>query len=444
VTVARRRSPAPHRTPLSRRDFARMLSLGGSGALLAHPAFARVLEGRAPAPPVALAPPAGPEDEARWRTVREQFLMPPDLHLFNAANLCPAPEPVLRALSQHTRRMDATPSPTVREEMHKVKEDTRQRVARFLRVSPDEIVITRNTSEGNNFISNGLDLASGDEVVIFADNHPSNHAAWRQKAKRFGYAVRTIEQPGPHPGPEYYLDAVTRAITPRTRLVAFSHVSNTVGDLLPAKEICALAHARNVMTLVDGAQTFGAMDVNLRDMDPDFYTGSAHKWPCGPLEAGVLFVHARVQSRLWPSVISLYAGETGISKTFEGLGQRDEPSILAFGEAVAFQMQVGLPAIESRTRALARRFADGVRALAGVTVWTHPDPARSTSVVSFRPGTHAPQALAAALFERHGIVCAVRGGEDRGGLRFSPHFYNSMEEVDQAVAAIAEAMQRSD
>src|SRR5512139_3743919 len=100
--------------------------------------------------------------------------MPGDLHLFNAANLCPAPEPVLRALVDHSRRLDATPSPGVRDEMHKVKEVTRRRLAEFLRVTPDEIVITRNTSEGNNLVSSGIDLKPGDEVIVFSDNHPSN------------------------------------------------------------------------------------------------------------------------------------------------------------------------------------------------------------------------------------------------------------------------------
>ena len=227
--MADSRSPLPRtREPLSRRHFARLLSFGGSATLLAHPAVAGlVLDDDRPRGE--MSPPLNAVDEPRWATVRQQFLMPPDLHLFNAANLCPAPEPVLRALVDHSRRLDATPSPEVRDEMHKVKEGTRRRLAEVLRVTPDEIVITRNTSEGNNLVSNGLDLRAEGEVLIFADNHPSNHAAWRDKAKRYGYAVKVIEQPTPHPGPAYYLDALRKALTARTKVVAFSHVSNTVG-----------------------------------------------------------------------------------------------------------------------------------------------------------------------------------------------------------------------
>ena len=109
--------------------------------------------------------------------------------------------------------MDGDPSFDNRQKMSAGKEETRRLVARFLRVTPEEIVLTRNTSEANNMVSSGLDLKAGDEVIVFADNHPSNNAAWTQKAKRFGYAVTTIGQPTPHPGPEYYLDAVRKAIT---------------------------------------------------------------------------------------------------------------------------------------------------------------------------------------------------------------------------------------
>lgn len=427
-------------TPMaSRRDFVRLLSVGGSAALLTHPAFAEL---HAEARRLGVVPPPSPRDasdEARWAEVRARFLMPADLHLFNAANLCPSPEAVLRSLSDHTRRMDATPSPGVRTEMQKVKETTRRRVAECLRVTPEEIVITRNTSEANNFVSSGLDLGRQDEVIVFADNHPSNLAAWIEKGKRFGYAVTVVEQPSPHPGADYYVEAVRKRITPRTKVLAFSHVTNTVGDVVPARELCALAREHDILSLVDGAQTFGVADVNLRDIDPDFYSGSAHKWPCGPLEAGVLFVNARSQSRLWPTIISLYAGETGISKTLEGLGQRDEPAILAFGEAVAFQQQIGMRAIESRTRALAQQLLAGLGRIPGVELWTHPHPGRSATVVSFRPGTRDPVKLATQLFEAHGIVCAARGGSDRPGLRFSPHLYNSPDEIEQVLACIGDA-----
>jgi selenocysteine lyase/cysteine desulfurase len=381
-------------------------------------------------------------DEKFWHSVREQFLMPPGLAVLNAANLCPSPAPVLEAMYRSTKDMDGDPSFDNRRKMSAGKEETRRLVARFLRVTPEEIVLTRNTSEGNNLVSSGLDLKTGDEVLICADNHPSNNRAWTEKAKRFGYLVTTISQPNPHPGPEYYLDAVRKAITSRTRVLAFTHHTSTVGDVLPARELCRIARERGVMTLVDGACTLGMVDLDLTDIQPDFYTGSAHKWPCGPKEVGVLYVNARVQASIHPSIISAYPGTVGISRTLEAMGQRDEPAIIGFGEAILFQTNIGRKAVEARSRSLGQALIDGLRRIDNVQLWTHPDPSRSGAVVSFRPGTLNVAKLSAALYQNDRIGCATREGTDRPGIRFSPHIYNTMADVDRAVAAIAKYMRQ--
>ena len=418
---------------LSRRDFTRLLTLGGSTALVSQPLLAW------PAP--LQSTPERP-DERFWQSVRDQFLMPPDLAVMNAANLCPSPAPVLEAVYRHTKDMDHDPSFENREKMQEGKEATRRVLARCLRVTPEEIVLTRNTSEANNLVSSGLDLKAGDEVLIFSDNHPSNGEAWRQKAKRFGYSVSVIAQPKPHPGAAFFIEAVTKAITPRTRVLAFSHQTSTVGDVLPAAELCRLARERGIFTLVDGASALGLFDVDLSAMHPDFYTGSAHKWPCGPKEVGLLYVDARAQHAIQPSVISAYPGAVGVSRTLEAIGQRDEPAIIGFAEAITFQEKIGRRAIETRSRELAQALIAGLRKIEGVQLWTHPDPTRSAAVVTFLPGSLDVRKLAAALYRNDRIGCATRTGSDRPGIRFSPHFYNTMAEVDRAVTATAKYMRQ--
>jgi selenocysteine lyase/cysteine desulfurase len=419
----------PH---VSRRDFARLLALSGSV----------FLPGPVGAWPAPLQETPDRPDEKFWLSVREQFLMPPELGVLNAANLCPSPAPVLEAMYRSTKDIDGDPSFDNRQKMSAGKENTRRLVASFLRVTPEEIVLTRNTSEANNIVSSGLDLRAGDSVIVFADNHPSNNEAWKQKAARFGYAVTTISQPNPHPGPEYYLDAVTKAITQQTRVIAFTHHTSTVGDVLPARELCRIAREHGVMTLVDGACTLGMLDLDLSDVQPDFYTGSSHKWPCGPKEVGVLYVNARVHGRLHPSIISAYPGAVGIARTMEAMGQRDEPAIIGFGEAINFQAKIGRKAIEERSRSLGQALIAGLRRIDGVQLWTHPDPSRSGAVVSFRPGSLDVAKLSAALYRNDRIGCATRNGSDRPGIRFSPHMYNTMAEVDRAVAAIAKYMRQ--
>lgn len=420
---------------VSRRDFTRLFTLGGSAALFAEGAWAREM-GQAPT----LAPGGPAAGEAYWASVRAQFVMPPELGVLNAANLCPASRPVLEALTRETRHVDADPSPMNRAHLMERKEATRRAAAAFLRVTPEEIVLARNTSEANNMVSSGIDLKPGDEVVIFEDNHPSNHKAWTEKAKRWGFTVKIIPQVNPHPGAEYYLDAYRKAITPKTKLISFTHLSSTVGDLFPAAELCALARERGVLSLVDGAQSFGLLDIDLAAMSPDFYTGSAHKWPCGARECGVLYINRRAQDRIWPSIYSAYEGAVGISKTFEGFGQRDEATMIAFAESLAFQTTVGRTAIEQRSRALTQQLLAGLKKIDGLTLWTHTAPERTAAVVSFLPGTLNATKLAQQLYERDKVGVTTRGGTDRPGIRVSPHFYNSPAEVDRLLAGLQRAM----
>lgn len=424
--------------PVSRRDFTRLLALGGTSTLFARSAFAEgaiSLEAlgfsAAPLPRTPQAP-----DEKFWDQVRSRFLVPKDIGFMNAANLCPTSLPAIEAHEKNMRRYEMSPSPEARGELTKGREESRALLAAALRVTPGEIVITRNTTEGNNFVSSGLVLGPGDEVIVWADNHPSNLGAWNTKARRFGFTVITVPVPPSHPGTEGYVDLFAKAFTAKTKVLAFSHVSSNSGDLLPAKELCALARSRGAFSLVDGAQTFGVLDVDLGDMQPDFYTGSMHKWPCGPKEKGLFFVNTTVHDKLHPSVVGLYGGAVGISRQFEAEGQRDDASIAAVVEALKFQGSIGRDVIEKRSRALATRLVDELGKIPGVKMHTSTDPARRAAVVIFQAGSLDNRKLGAALAEKHKLVITLRNGADRPGLRISAHFYNTMAEIDRTVSAI--------
>ena len=412
---------------VSRRDFARLLAIGTSAPFLAAAPEKWI---SSPLPRT----PAEP-DEKFWKEVRARFLLPESLVFLNAANLCPTSVPVVEALERNTRFLDANPSSASRARLSEGREESRRLIAAALHVTPDEIVITRNTSEANNLVSSGLQLSAGDEVVVFADNHPSNLVAWREKAKRFGFTVVEVPVQTPHPGAAAYVDAFTRSFTPRTRVLAITHVTNTIGDMLPAAELCRVARERGVLSVVDGAQTFGALDVDLVALGADFYSGSAHKWPCGPKETGVLYVNRAIHDRVHPSLVSLYPGAVGISRRLEAFGQRDEAALASVGAAFAFQNRIGRAAIETRVRQLVRRLADGLTGIPGVSLWTDPDASMSAGILVFRPATLEPRRVATALYERHRVACAAAGGTGRPGVRFSPHFYNTLDEMDRAVDA---------
>jgi selenocysteine lyase/cysteine desulfurase len=425
--------------PLSRRQFTRLLALSGSAALLPEVVYAQSRRGPGdieaafePLPPT----PAEP-DEAFWRSVRAKFLVPREVGFFNAANLCPMPLPVVEAIERNTRTYELGPSPEARSRLMQVREEARKLLADSLRVTPDEIVITRNTTESNNFVSSGLTLGPGDEVIVSSDNHPSNLAAWRQKATRYGFTVVTVAPPAAHPGAQGYVEIFTRAFTPKTKVLAVTYVSSNSGDMLPVAQLCRIARERNVLSLIDSAQAFGVIDVDLGTMRPDFFTGSMHKWPCGPKEKGLLYINRAVQDRIAPTIVGLYGGAVGASRTFEAEGQRDDAAIAAVAEALKFQGAIGRDVIERRSRALAQHLMTELRKLPGVQLWTDPAPDRSAAIVIFRPGALDPRRLGDALAQTERIVLTVRGANGANpGLRVSPHFYNTMDEMDRLVAAI--------
>ena len=426
--------------PISRRRFAQLLTLSASAAFI--PRSARALEDfdldPSPLPRTPLAP-----DEKFWQAVRARFVLPRDYTFLNTANLAPSPIPVIESLGNQTRAYDADPSPDNRTRLtHDGREEARKLLATALGVTPEEIVITRNTSEANNLVSSGLKLGPEDEVIVFSDNHPTNLMAWNEKAKRYGFTVTTVQHVTPHPGHEYYIDAFSKAITPRTRVLGFTHLSSNSGDLFPAAEICRAARERGVLTLLDGAQTFGALDVNLGVIQPDFYSGSAHKWPCGPKETGLLFVHRNVHEKISPSVYGLYPGAVGISRKLEGLGQRDDARFIALAEAVRFRESIGRAVIEARGRELARALTEGLKKLDGVTFWSDPRPDHSGAIVIFKPGNLDPRKLGTALAQNERIIVTTRNGQDRPGLRLAPHVYTTMPEIDRTVAAVKKYLAR--
>lgn len=377
-------------------------------------------------------------DEQFWLMVKEQFPIRENLIMLNAANLCPSSKPVQKTLFDLTKDEDFDASSANRRKFGAMRDEARSGLAEFLGADPDEIAITRNTSESNNMVINGVSLKENDEVIIWDQNHPTNNIAWDVRAERYGFKVIKISTPPEPEDKEQLIKPFRDAMTRNTKVLAFSHVSNVSGVALPAKDLCEMASGNGVLTHVDGAQTFGPMAIRLHDIGCDFYTGSADKWFCGPEETGVLYVRRDRCEDLFPTIVGIgweSALENGARK-FETLGQRDDARVAAFGTAVEFNSALMPHRIEERVRSLAQTLKEELKkAVPNVEFVTPFERELSLGVVIFRaPGID----LASAgndLYEKHDIGCAVFNRES-GGIRFSPNIYNSMEEIDRAVAAV--------
>jgi len=414
--------------PNTRRDFFKLAAL---------PVTWQAFQTKLQAAAASRLPDAG--NETYWQMVRRQYPLAEGLLYLNAANVCPASRLVLDRHLEYLRDFHSNPSFQNRDKYEGMRESLRGKLARMLRVSADEIAITRNTSEGSNIIVKGVDLKPGDEVLITDHNHPSNNDSWRVRAQRDGFVVKSLPVPIPAPSAEKLLADFERAITPRTRVIAITHLTSTTGIQYPAREIAALARKHNIYVHLDGAQTFGAFDVNLTEIGCDSYSASAHKWLMGPLEAGILWVRAERIPQIWPSIVT--AGWTDHLKgarKFEVFGQRDDPRVVALESAVDFINLIGLPAVQARVEALATRAKVQLREMAAVQLKTNLEPKLSGGVVKFRLKNVPTQQAYDQLWQRHHLAIAMTPSGDAEGLRFSAQVYNSMEEVDRAVAGVKE------
>lgn len=378
-------------------------------------------------------------NESYWSLVKRQFPLEENLIYLNAANVCPASRPVLDRHAEFMRDFQANPSFQNRAKYDAMRERLRDKIAAMLRVSSDELAITRNTSEGSNIIVKGVDLKPGDEVLITAHNHPSNNESWKVRAQRDGIVVKVLPVRVPAASRDELLGQFDKAIGSKTKVVAITHLTSTTGVLYPAKEIAQMARQRGAWMHLDGAQTFGVLDVDLKDIPCDSYSTSAHKWLMGPLEAGILFVRSERIPQIWPSIVT--AGWTDHLKgarKLEVYGQRDDPRIVALESAIDFVSLLGVRNVEARTRFLATRLKEQLKDSPNVVLKTNLEPELSAGVVKCDHRKVPTKQAYDRLWERHRISIAMTASGDSQGLRFSPHVYNSVDELDRAIEAIRE------
>ncbi len=410
---------------LSRRSF--LVNLAGGAAFL--PAAAATLNELSPRLDAASG------SESYWELVRQQFPFREDKVPMNAANLCPSPRVVAEKVVELTRDIDVDCSFNNRGKFEKLLETSRQKVAEQLGVTPDEIALVRNTSEANNIVNNGLMLKPGDEIVLWDQNHPTNNVAWEVRAARFQLALKRVTTP---PSPADVGDLIRAfevALTPKTRVLALTHVSNVSGLRLPVRELCELAHHLGIYVHVDGAQTWGALSLNLRELGCDSFAASAHKWFVGPKEVGLLYVRQDRIPQIWPSVVAPGWGEDAEpdvkgARKFESLGQRDDASLAAIGTTADFHHLLGSAHIETRIRELAGALKAGLKEV-GIKMVTPADPRVSAGVCVIEVAPEGRQQVFNRLYEEYGIA-----GSTAGGLRLCPHLYNTMDHIHRAVQAV--------
>src|SRR5207245_5693711 len=216
----------------------------------------------------------------------------------------------------------------------------RTRLAELFGCDREEIAITRNASESLEILLDGMDLKPGDEILTTTQDYPRMLTTLRQREQRENLKLKLVQIPIPPKNLNEITAAFERGITPRTRLILISHVINITGQITPVKEVCALARAKGIETIVDGAHSFACLDFKRADLGCDYFGTSLHKWLMAPKGTGLLYVKKDKIEKLWP-LFAADAKQAGDVRKFEEIGTHPAAPRLAIGEALLFHDGIG-------------------------------------------------------------------------------------------------------
>lgn len=401
-----------------------------------------------------------PDDERAWETVASAFLIRKGLIYMNTGTRGPSPRYV------HERQVESLVGVNTDYfgYSHNVANGDfytalRKKLADFVGASSNEVALMNNTTDGMITGTWGPVLEPGDEIVYTNHDHVggANPILHRVNRDRLSVKVIDVADPKFHPAqsPDDYVRAFEAALTPRSKLLSFCHVNYTDGGILPVKEICAMARAKGVLTIVDGAQPPGMMKLDMHDLGCDMYSGPFHKWMMSSMYTGFFYVREDVMERIEPILTitppgrNMYGGPVTepfwkeymeTAARYELRGSSNTPSRMAMDASLDYHNHLTPRAIEARDRYLAGKLRKGLRAIDGVDVHVSDDPRMSCALVSFNVKGVATTDLNDMLWERHNLyIRNVTHDEiDWDVNRASMHVMVTAAQVDILLGAIEE------
>src|SRR5215510_9341740 len=295
-------------------------------------------------------------DEGYWRDIQQAFTLDRTIINLNNGYTCPSPRVVHEALKRYLDMSNQAPIYFMWNLLEPNVETVRRKLAAEAGCDPEELAITRNASEALQIAQLGLDLQAGDEVITTNQDYGRMLDTWEQRVRRDRIKLTKISFPVPTTNIGELKDRFERAITPKTKVIHFCHVTNLTGQLFPARDIARMARARGIQTIVDGAHAFAHFPFKLRDLEVDYYGTSLHKWLLAPVGTGFLYVRRENIEKLWPLTPAGVAKTKDIRK-FEEVGTHPAANHNAIAEALAFHQAIGVERKAARLRYLNDRWA---------------------------------------------------------------------------------------
>jgi len=387
------------------------------------------------------------QDEFYWREIQEAFTLDRTLINLNNGNSCPSPRVVHEA---YKRYLDFSNQAPVyhRGQLEQNAETARRRLASEFGADPEEIAITRNASESMQIAQECLDLQPGDEVVTTDQDYPRMLTTWDQRMRRDKIKVTRFQFEAPASQQDLY-ERFERAITPRTKVLHFCHITNVTGQLFPVQRLARLARQRGILTMVDGAHALAHFPFKIRDLECDYYGTSLHKWLLAPTGTGLLYVRREHIAKSWP-LQAVAERQSDTIRKFEQIGTTPAAPKAAINEAIAFHQAIGAERKAARLRYLTLRWANRLKQNPRVKLYSSLESGQTWGLAYVAVDGIDPRQLSTFLWDKYKIIAnAMVQGQLPGqqfpyqGIRVTPNVYTTLEEVDTFASAVEEAIRGS-
>lgn len=381
-------------------------------------------------------------NEEFWEGIRGGYKLKPDYINLENGYYNFMPEQLLESFIKHVRAVNYEGSYYMRTVQFDNKKNIAAQLAKIAGCLPDELVITRNTTESLDMVIGGLHWNAGDEAIMAEQDYGSMLEMFKLVARRFGVVNKIVSVPNHPASDDELVSLYEKAITPRTKLMMISHIVNITGQILPVRKICDMAHSKGVDVMVDGAHSYAHIQFNIPDLHCDYYGASLHKWLTTALGAGILYVKKENIKKVWPLLAEGDRKEDDITR-LNHIGTHPAHTDLAIANAIEYFNMIGAERKEARMRYLQQYWTSKVRNIPKVVVNTPVESTRACGIANVGIEGMKPALLAETLLKKYKIYTVAIDYANVQGCRITPNLYTQPQELDVLVKALTELSKQS-
>jgi selenocysteine lyase/cysteine desulfurase len=375
------------------------------------------------------------KDEDFWTSIRNQYILKPDYINLENGYYNFLPQPLLNKFIEHIKEVNLQGSYYMRTVQFENKKNIAARLAGIAGCLPEELVITRNTTESLDLVIGGLNWKAGDEAIMALQDYGAMLDMFEQVQNRYGVVNVKLSVPNHPKNDEEIVQLYASAITPKTKVILVSHMINISGHILPIRKICDMAHSKGVQVIVDGAHAFAHVKFRIDELNCDYYAAALHKWLSTPLGAGMLYVKKNNAKNLWPLLAD---GEKDLNKInrLNHIGTHPVHTDLTINDSIDYFEMIGAERKEARMRFLQNYWTSKVRNNPKILLNTPADPARSCGIANVGVEGITPADLATRLMKEFKIFTVAIDYANIRGCRITPNLYTTTAELDIFVNAL--------